>query len=45
MTNRSIVSLQQRIERIKRDLSALGPLRPGTLSQQYTSKRKKFWPN
>jgi Family of unknown function (DUF6788) len=36
MTNRSIVSLQQRIERIKRDLSALGPLRPGTLSQQYS---------
>jgi hypothetical protein len=36
MPSRSIVSLQQRIERIKRDLSALGPLRPGTLSQQYS---------
>ena len=30
------VSLPQRIERIKRDLSALGPLHPGTLSQQYS---------
>jgi hypothetical protein len=36
MASRSIVSLQQRVERIKRDLSALGPLRPGTLSQQYS---------
>jgi len=36
MPSRSILSLQQRIERIKRDLSALGPLRPGTLSQQYS---------
>ncbi len=36
MFSRSIVSLQQRIERIKRDLSALDPLRPGTLSQQYS---------
>lgn len=36
MSSRSMVSLQQRIERIKRELSALGPLRPGTLSQQYS---------
>jgi len=36
MPSRSIESLQQRLERIKRDLSALGPLRPGTLSQQYS---------
>jgi hypothetical protein len=34
MSSRPIVSLEQRIERIKRDLCALGPLRPGTLSQQ-----------
>jgi len=36
MPSRSLLSLQQCIERIKRDLSALGPLRPGTLSQQYS---------
>ena len=36
MSDQSIMSLQQPIERIKRDLSALGPLRPGTLSQQYS---------
>lgn len=36
MSSRSIMSLQQRVERIKHDLSALGPLRPGTLSQQYS---------
>jgi hypothetical protein len=27
--------LQQRIERIKAEIAALGPLRPGTLSRQY----------
>ena len=36
MLSRSLLCLRQRIERIKRDLSALGPLRPGTLSQQYS---------
>ena len=36
MPNRSIVNLQRRIERIKRDLSALSPLPPGTPSQQYS---------
>jgi hypothetical protein len=34
--NRSIMSLQRRIETLKRDLVALGPVRPGTLSQQYS---------
>jgi hypothetical protein len=36
MPNRSIVNLQQRIGRTKRDLSALSPLPPGTPSQQYS---------
>lgn len=30
------VTLQKRIERIKRDISALGPLRPGTLYERYS---------
>lgn len=29
-------ALQQKIERIKRDISALGPLRPGTLYERYS---------
>lgn len=29
------VALQQRIEEIKAEITALGPLRPGTLSRQY----------
>lgn len=29
------IALQKRIEQIKTELAALGPLRPGTLTQQY----------
>lgn len=31
----SIAALRQRIEKIQSELAGLGPLRPGTLSQQY----------
>ena len=31
---------ENQIERIKRDLAALGPMRPGTLSRQYASCQK-----
>ena len=31
----SIAALQRRIEALRRELAGLGPLRPGTLSQQY----------
>jgi len=36
MPSPPISRLQRRIETIKRGLLALGPLRPGTLSQQYS---------
>ncbi len=36
MPSPSISRLQRRIETIKRGLLALGPLRPGTLPQQYS---------
>jgi hypothetical protein len=29
------VNLQERIERIKQELASLGPMRPGSLSEQY----------
>ncbi len=35
MSASPIASLQRRIEAIQRELAGLGPLRPGTLSQQY----------
>ena len=35
IVNRRVVALQREIERIKKDLSELGDLRPGSLSQQY----------
>ena len=35
IVNRKVLTLQREIERIKRDLAALGDLRPGSLSQQY----------
>jgi len=33
--NRRIESLEQRVEKIKRELAQLGDLRPGSLSKQY----------
>jgi hypothetical protein len=35
MTMGSIAQLEKRIEEIKRELAALGPMRPGSLSKQY----------
>ena len=36
--------LEARIERIKRELVALGPMRPGSLSQQYRDPETKKRP-
>jgi hypothetical protein len=33
--NRRASTLESKIEKIKQEIAALGPLRPGTLSQQY----------
>jgi hypothetical protein len=35
MPTLSAAALQRRIDAVKRQIAALGPLRPGTLSQQY----------
>ena len=32
--------IEKQIERVKRDLLALGPMRPGTLSRQYAACQK-----
>jgi hypothetical protein len=32
--------IEKQIERVKRDLMALGPMRPGTLSRQYAACQK-----
>ena len=32
--------IERQIERVKRDLMALGPMRPGTLSRQYAACQK-----
>lgn len=35
MTMKTTAQLQKRIEEIKKELAALGPMRPGSLSRQY----------
>jgi hypothetical protein len=35
MTNKNIAQLDQRIEKIKAELAALGPMRPGSLTRQF----------
>ena len=40
----SIVKLQGQIERIKKELHELGPMRPGAISRQYRIPREKRRP-
>jgi hypothetical protein len=35
MTNKHIAQIDQRIEKIKTDLAAIGDMRPGSLTRQY----------
>ena len=42
----AIVKLQERIDRTKRALSELGPMRPGSVSRQYKDpkeRKRPFW--
>ena len=39
--SKKITQLQARIERIKQELIALGPMRPGSLSRQYRDPETK----
>jgi hypothetical protein len=41
MTTEKLKQLENEIRRIKKELSGLGPMRPGTLSLQYKSPAKK----
>lgn len=40
----SLESLQQKIERLKAELLALGPMRPGSISRQYRNPGEKKRP-
>lgn len=40
----SLEELNQRIERIKRELQNLGPMRPGSISRQYRRPKEKERP-
>jgi hypothetical protein len=39
-----LVQIERRIERIKADLSKIGPMRPGSLTRQYKDPRTKSGP-
>lgn len=41
---KSLIRLEQRMERIKQDLMALGPMRPGSISRQYRDPEAKKRP-
>lgn len=46
MQARSIKIIDRQIQRVKEQLAALGPMRPGTLTRQYRQPREKqgpFW--
>ncbi len=40
----SIKQIQKKIERIKTELSTLGPMRPGSISKQYRNPKEKKTP-
>ena len=42
--SKKITQLEARVERIKRELLALGPMRPGSLSRQYRDPETKKRP-
>lgn len=35
---------EEQVERLKRDLLALGPMRPGSITRQYRRPKEKKWP-
>ncbi len=41
MSNKKITDLEQRIEAIKDELMAIGPMRPGTLTKQYKDRENQ----
>jgi hypothetical protein len=46
MSQKRIQQIERRIERIKEELSHLGPMRPGSLTRQYKERKNKtgaYW--
>ena len=46
MSEKRIQQLEQRIDRIKEELKKIGPMRPGSLTQQYKDRKNKtgaYW--
>jgi len=46
MTTRKLRQIEERIEKIKKELQLIGEMRPGTLSKQYKDPKKKngeYW--
>jgi hypothetical protein len=41
MTNKHLAQLDQRIEKIKAELAALGPMRPGSLTRQFKDPKAR----
>jgi hypothetical protein len=41
MTNKTIAQLDQRIEKIKAELAAIGPMRPGSLTRQFKDPKAR----
>jgi len=41
MTNKHLAQLDQRIEKIKADLAAIGPMRPGSLTRQFKDPKAR----
>jgi hypothetical protein len=41
MTNKTIAQLDQHIEKIKAELAAIGPMRPGSLTRQFKDPKAR----
>lgn len=41
MTNKTVAKLDQRIETIKAELAAIGPMRPGSLTRQFKNPKAR----
>lgn len=44
MTDKRLMQIHKRIERIKVELTAIGPMRPGSLTRQYKSASRTSGP-
>jgi hypothetical protein len=44
MTQKRLAQIQQRIARIKKELAAIGEMRPGSLTRQYKDPKDKTGP-